>query len=261
MRMDDNDNFDLNDDQLQESPYRKRHPALKILAAIVLLTFISLYIPQFSSLLNGSLDFLKNRVNPQDNSALNRGVAAVVSIESQNEDLFNYKSRQGTGFNISDTGIIVTNQHVVENARSIKIQFENGRVLYSNDIHIFDNADIAILNLDAQDLPYITLETDSVQESEDIVSVIGNPMGFKQVILQGPIMGYYTMQEIPVMLLDINCQPGNSGSPVINQQGQAIAIVYAVTTAQQDGKERNLTLAYPLYYFKDYFRELKYTED
>ncbi len=258
MNFDDNNDRGVDDDHLQESPYQKRHPAYKILAVIVLLTFISLSIPQFFSLLNGRLDFLKNRVDPQDNTDLNQAVSAVVSIKAYNEELFNYTSRQGTGFNISDTGIIVTNQHVVENARSIKIQFEDGRVLYSDDIHTFDNADIALLNLDTQDLPHITLQTDTILEPGDIVSVIGNPMGFKQVILQGPIMGYYTTGDIPIMLLDINCQPGNSGSPVINQQGQVIAIVYAVTSAKQGEKERNLTLAYPLYYFKDYFKELNY---
>ncbi len=253
------DNNGSNDDEQQESQYQKRHPVYKVLAVILLLTFISLSVPQISLLLNNKFDFLNSRVNFHDNPELKLAASAVVSIEAYNEDLFNNITRKGTGFNISDTGLIVTNQHIVQDAKSIKIEFEDGKVFYSDTSYSIDNADIALLTLDAQDLPFISLQTDTIPEPGVIVSVIGNPLGFKQVILQGPVIGYYKMENIPVMLLNIDCQSGNSGSPVINEQGQVIGIVYAVTSTRQGEKTSNNTLSYPIYYFKDYLGELNET--
>ncbi len=254
MNSHDND-IHIDDDQLEEMQYHKRHPAFKILAGILLLAFISLAIPQISLLLNNRLDFLQSRADLQDSPELKQAASAVVSIEAYNEELNSYNSRRGTGFNISDTGLIITNRHIVENARSIKIEFENGKILYSKDIHSLDNVDLAFLKLDTQEnLPFTSIHTGAIPEPGDIVSVIGNPLGLKQIILQGPVIGYYNLEKtaIPVILLDIDCQPGNSGSPVINKQGQVIGIVYAVTNTEQDEKKTNHTLAYPLYYFQDY---------
>ncbi len=256
--MDFDENNDNHLEQLEESQYKKRHPAYKILAVILLLAFISLSIPQITLLLSGKLDFLQNSVNPQDNPDLKRASAAVVSIKSYNEDLLKYRSVQGTGFNISPQGLILSNQHIVENAKSVKIDFQDGIVSYSDDIHVFANADIVWLNIDAQGLPCIGMQIDTIPAAGDIVSVIGNPLGYEKVILQGPIRGYYKIDNIPIMILDIDCKPGNSGSPVINEQGQAVGIVFAVTARSEDKTGINLTLAYPLYYFKDYFKEFAY---
>ncbi len=239
------------EEQIDEIPYKKRHPAYRIVAGILILAFIALAMPQISLLLNNKLEFLKTRIDPQESPYLQHSASAVVSLEAVNEE---HKTRRGTGFNISDTGLIISNRHIVDNATSIKIEFEDGKTFYSDNIQFVKNADIALIILDAQDLPVISLQTDNIPKPGAILSVIGNPLGFKQIILQGPVIGYLNLEKtsVPIMLLDIDCQPGNSGSPVINEQGQVVGIVYAVTTTEQDGKTRNNTLAYPLHYFQDY---------
>ncbi|KUG05177.1 htra protease/chaperone protein [hydrocarbon metagenome] len=260
MDFDDNNGNDFEEDQediIEESQYQKRHPAFRILAVILLLAFIGLAIPQISLLFTDRLEFLRSRVDLRDSPELQQAASAVVSIEAYNEDQYNHRSRRGTGFNILDTGLIMTNQHIVENSGSVKIEFENGTILYSHDIQFIDNADVAFIKLDSQSLPCVSLHSETVPEPGSIVSVIGNPLGLKQVILRGPVIGYYNLEKnpIPIMLLDIDCQPGNSGSPVINEQGQVVGVVYAVTVTEEDGKTRNSTLAYPLYYFRDYMND------
>ena len=260
MDFDDNNGnyFDENqEDMIEDSKYQKRHPAYRILAIILLLAFIAVAIPQISLLFTDKLDFLQSRVDLQDSPELQQAASAVVSLEAYKEDQYNHLSRRGTGFNISDTGLIITNQHIVENSRSVKIEFENGTILYSQDIQFIANADVALIKLHAQSLPCVSLYSETVPEPGSIVSVIGNPLGLKQVILQGSVIGYYNLEKtpIPIMLLDIDCQPGNSGSPVINEQGQVVGVVYAVTATEEDGKTRNSTLAYPLYYLRDYMND------
>ncbi len=242
-----------NQDELEDSQYKKRNPAYKVLAGMVLLAFIIFSFPQIILLVNGSLDFLKNRANLQDNAALSRAVAAVVSVEAYADDALNTGSRSGTGFNLSSTGLIITNRHIVENARSIKIEFEEGQVFYPSNINYIENADLVWIELEAEGLPYVLAYQGAVPVlAGDIVSVIGNPKGFHKIILQGPLVGHYNARDIPVMLLDIDCQPGNSGSPVLSSEGEVLGVVYAVTSGSEEHNSSNHTLAYPMDYFREY---------
>ncbi len=250
---DDNKEVSLESQDLEDSESYKRNPAYKILAGIVLLIFVFISLPQLHLLFNGSMDFLKNRVTLQDNAVLTPALSAVVWIEAYSEDGVSSTARTGTGFNVSPYGLIVSNKHIIEKARSIKVEFEDGQVFYSSKINYAENADIAWIRLEAAGLPHIALSKNNpLPAAGDKVSVIGNPRGLKHIILQGPLLGYYSVQEIPVILLDIDCQPGNSGSPVINAEGEVVGMVYAVTRAGEDKSQTNQTLAYPLSYFFDY---------
>lgn len=250
---DDNRETNLESEDLEDSQPYRRNPAYKILAGILLLIFLFISLPHIHLLFNGSMDFLKHRVTLQDNDILTPALSAVVWIEAYSEDGVSSAARTGTGFNVSPDGLIISNKHVVEKAGSIKIEFEDGPVFYSSNINYMENADIAWISLEAEGLPHIELSKNNpLPAAGDMVSVIGNPRGFKQVILQGPLLGYYSLQELPVILLDIDCQPGNSGSPVINAGGEVVGMVYAVSESAGEGDKTNKTLAYPLNYFIDY---------
>jgi serine protease Do len=244
----------LESEDLEESQSYRRNPTYKILAGILLLIFLFISLPHVHVLFDGSMDFLKKRVTLQDNEELTTASSAVVWIEAYGEDVLNSPARTGTGFNVSPEGLIISNRHVIEKARSIRIEFQNGQVFYSKNSNIayVEDADIAWISLEASELPHIVLKpNNSLPAIGDKVSVIGNPRGFKQVILQGPLLGYYPLQEPPVILLDIDCQPGNSGSPVLNAEGEVLGVVFAVTRSEGDESQTNKALAYPLNYFID----------
>lgn len=237
------------DQDLEDDQEYGRKPAYKILAGILLLIFLFISLPQIHLLFNDSMDFLKHRVTLKDNEVLTPASSAVVWIEARTGD----GTSTGTGFNVSGDGLIISNQHIVEKAKQIKIEFEDGRVFYSKDFEQTENADLAWIRLEAEGLPYIEVNKhSSLPAPGDTVSVIGNPRGFKQLILQGPVLGYYSVQDQPIMLLDIDCQPGNSGSPVVNTQGEVVGVVFAVSPGTEDSDQTNKTLAYPLSYFFDY---------
>nr|WP_306220322.1 serine protease [Cohnella sp. WQ 127256] len=158
---------------------------------------------------------------------------------------------KGTGFHISG-GYIVTNFHVIDDNAYTLVKFPNKDREYKAELAGSDpDLDIALLKVDmgSQELPFIEIERKKRQwEPGEHVYVIGNPLYFTQIANEGQILGMVPIQgrEKPVMALDAPVFNGNSGSPVINEYGKAIAVIYATAEISHEDKIVQAGLAVPL---------------
>jgi Trypsin-like serine proteases, typically periplasmic, contain C-terminal PDZ domain len=222
---------------------------LKIVALMILLAFLVISVPNFPYLLSDQLKFIDQNIVLRNDEIVQKCKPAVVSIEAVVKDeTSTARVYRGTGFNISPTGKIITNQHIVVNAGSITVRFTDGREYYSKKYKSIPNMDIVVIDLQANDLPTLALNLiDSVQEG-DPVTIIGNPLGYKYIAQRGQAGQFHKTGENRSGVFDINItiNPGNSGSPVINSQMQVIGVVFASTNLTINGKSESRALAIPV---------------
>ena len=171
---------------------------------------------------------------------------AVVKIEAKGEGL-NQAPRHGTGFNIDPEGIIITNHHVIENASRIIVRFPNGVPCKVITWESKPEYDLAVLHLEKSDLPYVTLQHE-IPLIGDQVMVVGNPLGLNNVVVEGKVGAYLSIEDKAEQVFSIHAPiyPGNSGSPVYNQQGKVVGVVFATFKADNDDSNEIIGLAMPV---------------
>lgn len=239
--------------ELEENtePYR-RHPAFKYVAGILLFAFLAFAFPQIQMIGKTGYDFLEKSNVPAVNSIISDTGQAVVTIETIVNPLVSSKVKRGTGFNLSEEGLILTNQHLVIDANRIKVEFADGREYYSEDFWAIEDSDVAFIKLVGNNLPMVSLDMNQLPDPGKEYTVIGNPLGLERIILTGPLESYHQMEEFdyPLMNLRIPCKPGSSGSPVINEDGMVVGVVFAVIDLSLE-ESIPITLAIPFYYLQD----------
>ncbi|HBW35888.1 S1C family serine protease [Desulfosporosinus sp. BICA1-9] len=221
----------------------------KLVALLILLAFIAMSVPNLPYLLSNQLNFLDQNRALKEDDIVQRCKPAVVSIEAMvTNEFLNTVVKQGTGFNISTTGTIITNQHIVANASTITIRFGDGTEYYSKHYEVVPDVDIAIIRLKGNDLPTIALNINNRAQSGETVTIIGNPLGFEKISQRGTVGHFYSMKNSLTQVFDINVpiNPGNSGSPVIDNQAKAVGIVFASTNVDINGKLELRALAIPI---------------
>lgn len=174
---------------------------------------------------------------------------AVVSIvvKTIDFDLFSGPSLSeagiGTGFIVDSSGLIVTNSHVVDNARGeYSVVLKDGSTYEVEQIHLDPATDLAILEIIGRDLPIVELgDSDSLKVGQTAIA-IGNALGMyqntvsvgvvsgvsRQVSAGGGFSNRATLTENAIQT-DAALNPGNSGGPLLNSAGQVIGINFATT--------------------------------
>ena len=165
----------------------------------------------------------------------------------------------GSGFIISDNGFIITNHHVVNGADEILVRLSDKRELSATIIGSDEFSDIALLKVDASDLPVV-----NIGDSEDLrvgewVLAIGSPFGFDHSATAGIVSakGRSLPQANYVSFIqtDVAINPGNSGGPLFNLDGEVIGInsqIYSRT-----GGFMGLSFAIPVEVAMDVVKQLK----
>jgi S1-C subfamily serine protease len=147
----------------------------------------------------------------------------------------------GSGFILSADGKIVTNAHVVEGADRVKITLKSGRVLEAKIVGIDQFTDVAVLKVEAQNLPTVKLgDSDQLIPGEWAIA-IGNPLGLDNTVTVGIISatGRTSSQvgisdkRVNFIQTDAAINPGNSGGPLLNAKGEVIGINTAILSDAQ----------------------------
>jgi serine protease DegQ len=127
-----------------------------------------------------------------------------------------------------ERGLVITNFHVVRNARAVQVGLKDGRKFPADPVALAPDLDIAVLRIGAKDLPALHLGDSSKMQVGDYVVAIGNPFGLGQTVTSGIISATDRPlgQGDPRRFLqtDAPINPGNSGGPLIDLHGNIIGI-------------------------------------
>jgi serine protease Do len=135
----------------------------------------------------------------------------------------------GSGFIISSDGYILTNAHVVADFDDVTVKLaDSKREFKAKVIGVDKRTDVALIKVDAKDLPTATLGTSAELQPGQWVAAIGSPFGFANTITAGIVSatGRSLPDEtyVPFIQTDVAVNPGNSGGPLINLKGEVVGI-------------------------------------
>ena len=139
----------------------------------------------------------------------------------------------GSGVIVSPNGYIITNNHVVDGANDIKVDLSDNREFKGRVIGTDSRTDIAIVKIDATDLPTLELADSSKLEVGDVVLAIGNPFGVGETVTSGIVsatgrrgLGIEQLEDF--IQTDAAINPGNSGGALVDDQGHLVGINTAI---------------------------------
>ena len=157
---------------------------------------------------------------------------------------------QGTGVIVDEDGIIATNNHVVAGATRVEVKLEDGRKLEAEVIGTDPETDLALLRVEAGDLPAAKLGDSSVLEPGDWVVAVGNPFGLDHTVTVGVVsaigrsgLGIANPSYEDFIQTDAAINPGNSGGPLVNLDGEVIGINTAIRSS--NGGSDGISFAIP----------------
>src|SRR5215813_7235937 len=133
----------------------------------------------------------------------------------------------GSGVIVSSDGYILTNNHVASAANELTVKLADGRELRARRIGVDPRTDLALIKVEAQNMPYATLGDSSKLEQGEWVIALGSPFGLEQTMTAGIISatgrkfgGAYDNY----IQTDASVTPGNSGGPLVNMNGEVIGV-------------------------------------
>ncbi|MEQ8790402.1 MAG: tetratricopeptide repeat protein [Pirellulaceae bacterium] len=132
----------------------------------------------------------------------------------------------GTGFIVSQDGLIATNLHVIGEARPISVQLADGTKHEVREVHASDrNLDLALVRIEAKNLKPLALGGDERPSQGEAIVALGNPHGLKYSVVSGVVSGERDIDGNKMLQLAMPIEPGNSGGPVLDMQGRVRGIV------------------------------------
>ncbi len=154
----------------------------------------------------------------------------------------------GSGFIISKNGYVLTNNHVVEGAETVIVRLNDRREFIAEIVGTDPRSDVAVLKLDATDLPVAKIaDSDDVKRGQWVVA-IGSPFGFDYSVTAGIVSatGRALPDEsyVPFIQTDVAINPGNSGGPLFNLNGEVVGINSQIFT--RSGGFMGLSFAIPM---------------
>jgi serine protease Do len=160
-----------------------------------------------------SVEALTKRVRP-----------SVVVVTSASRD--GRSDALGSGFIISPDGLVATNLHVIGEGRSLRVQLADGRSFEPTAVFASDRQlDLAIVKIDAKDLPSLELgDSDSLRQGQNVVA-LGSPRGLKNSVVAGVVSSVREVEGRPMIQVAIPIETGNSGGPLVDLEGRVHGIL------------------------------------
>jgi serine protease Do/serine protease DegQ len=159
----------------------------------------------------------------------------------------------GSGVIVSKNGYILTNNHVIEEADELKVSLNDGREFEAKLIGADPKTDVAVIKIDAEDLPFVTLADSDKLRVGDLVFAIGNPLGVGQTVTMGIVSA--TGRQVGILdkggyesfiQTDAAINQGNSGGALIDAQGRLIGINSAILSSRGGSGNIGIGFAIPV---------------
>ena len=155
---------------------------------------------------------------------------------------------QGSGFIVSADGIILTNAHVVRDAKEVIVKLTDRREFRAKVLGSDPKTDVAVLKIDAANLPTVVIGSDKALKVGEWVLAIGSPYGFENSVTAGVVSakGRALPNDnfVPFIQTDVAVNPGNSGGPLFNGRGEVIGINSQIYS--RSGGYQGLSFAIPM---------------
>jgi serine protease Do len=154
----------------------------------------------------------------------------------------------GSGVIVTKDGYILTNNHVVDNADEVKVTLQDGREFTAKVIGRDPKSDVAVIKIDAKDLPVVPMADSDKAQVGDIVLAIGNPFGVGQTVTTGIVSatgrGNLGIEDYEDFIqTDAAINPGNSGGALVDIEGRLIGINTAIFS--RSGGNQGIGFAIP----------------
>ena len=239
-------------------------PAIAATSPSAALDFTQITERYGGSVVNISVSGLKRVANDQDeaSTAPRRGLPGI----DPNDPFFEFFRRyrgpnggvpgqhdmpvrgQGSGFIVSADGLILTNAHVVRDAKEVMVKLTDRREFQAKVLGADPKTDVAVLKIDAKNLPVVPLGSARNLKVGEWVLAIGSPFGFDNSVTAGVVSakGRSLPDDslVPFIQTDVAVNPGNSGGPLFNARGEVVGInsqIYSHT-----GGYQGLSFAIPI---------------
>ncbi|MGJ7613797.1 MULTISPECIES: DegQ family serine endoprotease [unclassified Variovorax] len=155
---------------------------------------------------------------------------------------------QGSGFIVDPGGIIITNAHVVKDAKEVTVKLTDRREFRAKVLGADAKTDIAVLKIDAKNLPVLALGNTKDLKVGEWVLAIGSPFGFENTVTAGVVSAKgRTLPDdsyVPFIQTDVAVNPGNSGGPLLNTRGEVVGINSQIYS--RSGGYQGLSFAIPI---------------
>ena len=206
-----------------------------------------------------SLNTVDGKTEMTDAEVYAANVNSVVSINvtgtSTSSSFFGQTAQMassGSGFVLTEDGYIATNYHVVEDADTVKVTMYNGDEYDARYVGGDEDYDIAVIKVEAEGLPAVTLGDSTLLNVGDHVLAIGNPLGELTFSMSGGMVSSVNrainVDGTPFNMIqtDTSINPGNSGGPLLNSCGEVVGIVSAKYSSYASETVEGLGFAIPI---------------
>ncbi len=224
--------------------------------AILCVAPVSADLPNFTQLIEESSPAVV-KINTVENTSLRRGQQLPPDMPDMFRDFFEQRRMperkaysMGSGFIISRDGYILTNNHVIDGASEINVRLLDRREFPGKVVGVDPRSDLALIKIDAQDLPTVKLAAADTLKVGEWVVAIGSPFGLDYSASVGIVsaIGRSIPTErgedyVPFIQSDVAINPGNSGGPLFNLAGEVVGINSQIYT--RSGGSIGLSFAIP----------------
>jgi serine protease Do len=228
-------------------------------------------LPDFQEIVRANSPAVVKIIVEQKSARVNQMQPGPEEIPEELRRFFEYRgappSEQermglGSGFIISSDGYILTNNHVVEGADSVLVRLSDRREFDAEIIGTDPRSDLALLRVDASDLPMVKLAADDNVEVGEWVLAIGSPFGLDYSVTAGIISAKgrslpteHNENYVPFIQTDVAINPGNSGGPLFNLNGEVVGVNSQIFT--RSGGSIGLSFAIPASVARNVVDQLK----
>lgn len=145
---------------------------------------------------------------------------------------------KGTGFSITSDGKILTNYHVIEGNQTLIVDFPDNGIYTAKVVDTYEEIDLALLQVEGENLPFLELSDNPSYMEHDPIIFIGNPLRFHGIVNEGSLIDSVRLSDwdTEVIMMKAPVYRGNSGSPVLDESGHVIGVVFATMKHKEYGK-------------------------